>query len=653
MRTRIPRRLVACLLFQITVQLLHAGTFTVTNGNDDGPGSLRAVIATAPPTSTIVFDVTGTISLLSGLVINKDLTIIGPGSGLLTIARSSSATGEFSLIKVTTGTNVQITGLTVFGGMTDEKGGGGISNNGSLILAAVTISHNSAIGSGFPVQVIADGGGCLNAASATLSLTNCLITNNSCNGDGGGILNNGTLNLIGSTVSENTGVNGGGVSSSGTATISNCTIAGNGVTTGGPHNLDGGFGGGLSLDGGATLISDTISDNSCVFEGGGIAGGDGVTLESCIVAGNTSPGNPDKADLTFTIVSQGYNLIGIAPDDITFLSSDQTGTVGEPLDPMLGPLQLNGGSYPTMALLPGSPAIDQGVNTGLENDERGLPRTVDQPGIPDAVGGDGTDIGAFELGLTEPTFANISTRLSVGTGDNVLIAGFIIGGTEPKQVLLRGLGPSLPLTGTLANPLLELADSSGTIAQTNDDWKDSPDEQAIINTTIPPTNDSESAIIATLDPGDYTAILEGKNGGTGIGLVEVYDLDQASDSTLLNVSTRGFVQRDDDVMIGGIIILGSEPTDVLLRAIGPSLGIENALLDPTLELHDANGGLIASNDNWKDSQETEIAATTIPPTNDAESAIFATLTPGDYTAIVRGKNDSTGIALVEAYRLGN
>lgn len=168
---------------------------------------------------------------------------------------------------------------------------------------------------------------------------------------------------------------------------------------------------------------------------------------------------------------------------------------------------------------------------------------------------------------------------------------------------------------------------------------------------IPPTNDKESAILMTLDPGAYTAIVRGVNNTTGVALVEVYDLDQAVDSKLANISTRGFVQNGDDVMIGGTIVLGPESTDVLIRAIGPSLPVSGAMADPTLELHDSNGVIIASNDNWKETQQAAIEATKIPPTNDAEAAIIATLAPGAYTAIVRGKNNTTGVALVEAYQL--
>lgn len=262
---------------------------------------------------------------------------------------------------------------------------------------------------------------------------------------------------------------------------------------------------------------------------------------------------------------------------------------------------------------------------------------------------------------------NISTRMRVQSGDNSVIAGFIITGTDPKKVIIRGIGPSLRgLTGTLANPVLELHQGNVTLA-TNDDWKtrsDGTSQQAEVEaTTIPPSNDLEAAIVTTLSPGSYTAILSGKNSGTGIGVVEVYDLGQAASSELANISTRGFVETANNVMIGGLIVGGSKAdgkATVLVRAIGPSLigsGLQGVLPDPTLELHNSNGGTIATNDNWKindqtqQSQESTIKAATIPPQNDLESAIVATLSPGQYTAVVQGKNGGTGIALVEVYNL--
>jgi hypothetical protein len=246
---------------------------------------------------------------------------------------------------------------------------------------------------------------------------------------------------------------------------------------------------------------------------------------------------------------------------------------------------------------------------------------------------------------------NISTRLSVETGDNVPIGGFIVTGTQPKKVLVRAIGPSLAVPGKLENPTLELRGLSGVLIASNDDWK-STQRGDIEATMLMPTNDLESAIVTTLPANaGYTAIVRGINDTTGIGLVEAYDLDRTVDSKLGNLSTRGLVQAGDNVMIGGIIVVGTDPQRVLVRAIGPSLPLAGTLADPTLELHDANGALLMSNDNWRDSQEAEIMATMIPPTNDAESAIIQTLAPSLYTAIVRGVNDTTGIALVEVYAL--
>ena len=252
---------------------------------------------------------------------------------------------------------------------------------------------------------------------------------------------------------------------------------------------------------------------------------------------------------------------------------------------------------------------------------------------------------------------NISTRADVGTGEDVAIAGFIITGTDPKKVIIRGIGPSLTAYGVqapLADPTLQLNDSSHTIA-TNNDWKDTQ-QTDIQNSGRAPSNDLESAIITTPAPGAYTAILSGNTGGTGIGLVEVYDLDQAANSRLANISTRGFVGTGDNVLIGGTVVGPSNgnSSPVLVRAIGPSLaslGVINPLQDPTLELHDANGVLFAFNDNWKDVQQEEIEATAHTPSDDNESAIFLALAPGGWTAIVRGKNGATGVALVEVFNV--
>ncbi|PYK31069.1 MAG: hypothetical protein DME57_05025, partial [Verrucomicrobia bacterium] len=202
--------------------------------------------------------------------------------------------------------------------------------------------------------------------------------------------------------------------------------------------------------------------------------------------------------------------------------------------------------------------------------------------------------------------ANISSGLAVGAGKNVLIAGFIITGSQPKKILLRALGPALPVTENLADPTLELHDSSGATMAGNDNWRETQ-ENELKATTIPPNNDYDSAIVRSLTPGAYTAVLAGKGATIGVGLVEVYDLDGTVDSKLANISTRGFVGQGDSVLIGGVIVVGGGSTNVLFRAIGPSLpGVSNALQDPTLELYDGQGRAIASNDNWQDTQASEI-----------------------------------------------
>jgi hypothetical protein len=250
--------------------------------------------------------------------------------------------------------------------------------------------------------------------------------------------------------------------------------------------------------------------------------------------------------------------------------------------------------------------------------------------------------------------ANISTRLSVGTGANALIGGFILRGSTPEKIIVRAIGPSLPVTGALLNPLLDLHDARGATIASNDNWTDSPDHDAIVASGVSPTNPAESAIVATLKPGNTTAVVSGVNGTTGIGLVEIYDMGSTTDTRLVNISTRGFVQTGDNLLIAGVIITGDGPLRILFRALGPSLGgagISNFLPDPTLELHDRNGTVIDSNNNWRSDHEAEIMATTLPPPSEAESAIVRSLSPGNYTAILRGVGNTTGVALVEAYQI--
>jgi cyclophilin family peptidyl-prolyl cis-trans isomerase len=259
--------------------------------------------------------------------------------------------------------------------------------------------------------------------------------------------------------------------------------------------------------------------------------------------------------------------------------------------------------------------------------------------------------------------ANISTRAFVGTDADVLIGGYIARGDAPKRVILRASGPSLAAAGItdfLADPKLEVHDNTGATIASNDNWQTDPNQQTVADLGLAPGDPNEAAILLTLPASStglgYTVIVSGAGTGTGIGLVELYDMDSSPGSEVLNISTRGDVQTGDGVMIGGFIVSGAGSQRVLVRAIGPSLGvlgIVHPLGDPTLTLFDSQGMQIDFNDNWEDNPaKTEIEATNLAPGDPKESAILPTLAPGGYTAIVSGTGaDPTGTALVEAYAL--
>jgi hypothetical protein len=244
------------------------------------------------------------------------------------------------------------------------------------------------------------------------------------------------------------------------------------------------------------------------------------------------------------------------------------------------------------------------------------------------------------------------------TGERVLIGGFIITGTEPKKIAIRALGPSLAnagLSGVLIDPVLELRAANGSSITTNDSWQTDPGASELTANGIAPTNLQEAATVQTLAPGAYTAIISGKNNSTGIGLLEIYDLTAETNSLVGNMSTRGFVNTGDDVLIDGFIVGAGSSGRVAVRALGPSLvsaGISGPLADPFLELHDTNGAIIKTNDSWlADAGATELLKAGLAPANLNEAAILSPLAPGAYTAIVRGRGSSTGVALVETYNL--
>ena len=247
--------------------------------------------------------------------------------------------------------------------------------------------------------------------------------------------------------------------------------------------------------------------------------------------------------------------------------------------------------------------------------------------------------------------------MRVEAGDNVLIAGFILEGDGNKRIIIRGIGPSLSAFGVsdpLQDPTLQLNGGSGDLVMANDNWPQNSNAAEIMASGLAPVNSNESALLLSLPSGSYTAVLRGKGGATGTGLLEVYDLDADGSAKVVNISTRGFVLTGENVMIGGLIITGNDPSDLILRGIGPSLtsfGVPDVLADPLLELHDGNGALIQANNNWRDTQEVALQSTGLAPTDNLEAAMLLSLAPGNYTAIVKGADGRTGNGLVEVYTL--
>lgn len=268
---------------------------------------------------------------------------------------------------------------------------------------------------------------------------------------------------------------------------------------------------------------------------------------------------------------------------------------------------------------------------------------------------------AFRSANATPSLVNLSTRAFVGTGANVLIGGFIVQGSAPATIILRGIGRSLRAQGIaqpLTDALIELRNSAGSLIQTSDDWIDGTDASTIASYGLDPVNSHESAIYQTLQPGSYTVVLRAFDNGdgdvTGTGVVELYDL-HTTGGRAGNISSRGQVLTDNDIMVAGFISGGGGSKELVVRGMGPSLqaaGVTNALANPTLELRDASGNLVRQNDDWQtDPEAAAVQQSGLAPKNDLEAAIHVTINGGLYTAVMRGANNTTGVGLVEVYDL--
>ncbi len=603
--------------------------------------------------------------------------------------RSSQLTVRDTLIQGTPGTNSAGRGGGIFAsgdlaaayGIPPFAQNGSVESNRAVVtltrvaFADLTASGDNALGSGL--------GGALGGDFASVTASNVIVENCTATNYGGGFKfgQNCAVTLTDTTIAQVATANAGaGITMfGGSLNLLRCNFTGNQITVG-------------TVGTAITTGVQAASGNVPAFDMTGV-------VDSCVFTNNGSgsviyDSEPYRSG-PYNRLQYNANQFFSPPSDAYF--SD---IVGPQTVAQLNALSIRRGDGSVDKKNPGSPNVALGAAPDVGAILM-LPPTTLKSGAPDeavpipanlayasngnrGVAVDGTTQRANSgvLGTTEdkqhelsvgssafvtvppPAAAlNIATRLPVGAGQNVLIGGFIIVGPTPKRVLIRAIGPSLPVTGALSDPTLELRDGANVLLASNDNWRSTAvggliaSDQAveIQATTIPPTVDTESAMVVTLNPGPYTAVVGGANGNTGIGLVEFYDLDAVQDSTLANISTRGFIQTGNDVMIGGLIYLGGPgPTKVVVRGIGPSLaalGITNPLRDPILELKDANGATVEANDNWNQSpQAGSIQRAGLQPSDPAESAIYRTdLLLGSYTAILNGVNDGTGVGVVEVY----
>jgi len=599
--------------------------------------------------------------------------------------RSTSLTVSDSLFRGDGATKNALQGGAIFvsGDLNAAYGLAGVTQNGSPASNRATLNLTRVVFSDL-VTIGPNGSGSAGAiggAFVALTMDNSIIENCSTSDFGGGL----------------------SITQGSVVTVQNSTIAG---------CRSGNLGGAILIFGGILDLHDSnLVENQSVGRGSALVSSptqpaNGVPafdmeglVASCVISKNAGGETIYDADSgragPFNRLQ--YSANQIFPGDVTAFYNDNIGakTVSElnnttiPTSGVVKTVSANTArSVPAIigALLMVPPTV---LTSGASGETLPLPSFLGYAGSGAAVALDGTTyptnfgvvpttvegMGVHALSVNGTAFltpppppafaANVSTRLPVGNGQNVLIGGFIIQGTAPKRVVIRAIGPSLNgfVAGALQDPKLELHDATGALIAGNDNWRSTQiggliqaDQSIdITGSGVAPTNDAESAILATLSPGGYTAVVQSASSLAGIALVEIYDLDAVPTSKLANISTRGFIQTNDNVMIGGFIYLGGVgTTKVVVRGIGPSLarvGIANPLADPILELHDGNGATIDTNDDWKNSPDAAVIQSTgFQPSNDAEAAIYATgLARGAYTAVVRGKNGGTGVGLVEVY----
>jgi hypothetical protein len=629
----------------------------------------------------------GTSTAGNGTFNNNGALVSGANSGQTAFFSGSTAGSGTFINNGSAVSGTQGGGTTFFGSST--AGNGAFTNNASAGNGAffgafggfINFSNTSTAGNGIFTNngsAVSGNGEGLTAFFDTATAGNSTFTNNggTVSGARGGVTQFLSSSTAGAaTLIANGGTAGGGEGAGGiiffqddsTGGTARVEVSGNGSLDLSRHNAPGVTIGSIEGSGNVFLGADnlTVGNNlsktlSGVIQDGGFAGGTGGSLTKIgtgiLTVTNSNTYTGGTVISTGTLIGEHDGVLGTG--NVSLTASGATLTLqGGALNNYISDnatISIVNGATANLNFTGASDRVGAIVLNGVNQTAQGTYGSTSSGAAHQSAFFSGT--GTLVLGTPTPgILLNISTRLGVGTGNNVLIGGFIITGSSNKQVLLRALGPTLSqfgVTGVLADPTLELHNGSGALLASNDNWKDTQ-QSAIMATGKAPPNDLESAILSTLAPGNYTAIVRGKNNTTGIGLVEVYDLDQAVDTTLTNISTRGFVNTNQNVMIGGFIS-GNGAVNVIVRALGPTLtqfGVPNVLANPTLELHDVNGTLLASNDNWKDTQQAEIMATGKAPPNDLESAIITTRPPGNTTAIVRGKNNTTGNALVEVYTL--